>query len=124
MQRQFLRFRRQVEAHFCGRPGRGARYPVALQTQAVEIALATLAEGGRIGPVAKELGVGVGTLRRWTEAAPRRAQPLRVVEVVEASPAPSAEGNLEGSLVLVTVGGHRVEGLALAEVALLLETLG
>lgn len=117
------RFRTQVVAHFGGRPGQGARYPEALRTRAVELALAELAAGRRLGPVAEEMGISAGTLGRWMEAAPAQAGQLRTVEVVAAGQVSSQErGDAEG-LVLVTAAGHRVEGLALAEVALLLEAL-
>ena len=123
MERQIARFRRQVESHFGGRPGRGSRYPEPLRALAVEVALERLAKGGRLGSVADDLGVGVGTLRRWVEAVPRRGGSLRAVEVVEDKPSATEEHFSTGMLVLVTAAGHRVEGLNLGEVALLLEAL-
>jgi len=50
MEKRMARFRRQVEAHFGGRPGRGARYPLAFRASAVEVASACLASGGLLGP--------------------------------------------------------------------------
>ena len=47
MEKRIAPFRRQVEAHFGGRPGRGARYPLAFRASAVEDASACLASGGR-----------------------------------------------------------------------------
>lgn len=122
MDRRIARFRGQIEAHFGGRPGRGARYPASLRTEAVEIASEDLAGGAGLARVAGELGLGPVTLRRWIEAAAHRPRQLRPVEVVEG--ARPGEREAGESLVLVTATGHRVEGLALAEVALLLEALG
>lgn len=123
MEKAVARFRRQVEAHFGGRPGPGCRYPEALRSLAVEVVSARLAEGWSLATVAEELGVGVVTLRRWFEAAPVRRSPLRAIEVVGDDPA-SADASTPGEgLVLTTAGGHRVERLTLAEVALLLESL-
>ena len=50
MEKRMARFRRQVEAHFGGRPGRGARYSLAFRASAVEVASACLACGGLLGP--------------------------------------------------------------------------
>jgi len=124
MEKQISRFRGQVEAHFGGRAGPGSRYSEALKAQAVEIVLEKLArEGGSFCSVADELGVSVGALRRWVEAAPPRAGQLRAVEVERAEEEWSDESVSGKGLALVTSAGHRVEGLALSEVALLLESL-
>lgn len=127
MEDRIASFRSRLAAHFGGRhPGRGARYPSAFRAEASEIATASLAHGGYLGSVAIQLGVAVGTLRRWIDAAaPQRVGQLRTVEVVETGGAASVLGHDRGGrLVLVTAGGHRVEGLSLAETALLLESLG
>jgi len=99
MEKRIARFRRQVEAYFGGPPGRGARYPLAFRTSAVEVASAWLASGERLGRVATELGVGALTLRRWLEAAPGASgRRLRPVEVVSNEEVPSGEarGTLPG----------------------------
>lgn len=125
MDRQIERFRREVESHFGGRPGRGARYPEALRVEAVAMVIEALSEGGSLGSVAKRLGVGAGTLQRWLEAPPRQeVRELRPVEVVEVEAGHLEPVGSEGHLVLVTATGHRVEGLGLEEVAVLLEALG
>jgi len=122
MERQIERFRRQVETLFGGCQGPGVRYPEALRALAVQVALGAVGQGQRLSTVARELGVGVGTLQRWVEAVPRESGSLRAVEVVS-DDAGAREQNAPDGLVLVTAAGHRVEGLALAEVALLLESL-
>ena len=124
METQIEQFRRQVEALFWGRPGPGVRYPKALKALPAEVALEAVDEGERLGTVARLLGVGVGTLQRWVEAEPVQGSSLRAVEVVRDDDTTMAEATPGGGLVLVTAAGHRIEGLALAEVALLLESLG
>lgn len=124
MQERMERFRRRVEVHFAGRPGRGARYPEELRAEAVAVARAALGRGESLGRVARELGVGPMTLSGWMEDPP--ATEWRPVEVVE-EPEASAQTAVEPSsrdLVLITSRGHRLEGLSLDEAALLLEALG
>lgn len=124
MEKQIAKFRRQVEALFGGCPGPGVRYPEALKALAVKVALESIEEGEHLSTVARLLGVGVGTLRRWLEAEPVWSSPLRAVEVVRDADTALVQARPGGDLVLVTATGHRIEGLALAEVALLLESLG
>ncbi len=124
MEQRIASFRHQVEVYFGCRPGRGCRYPASLRAEAVDLALEAQSNGDRLGRVAAALGVGVDTLRRWIEAAPPRPIQLRAVEVVEADEVAIMNRSHREGLVLVTVAGHRVEGLALADVALLLEALG
>lgn len=118
-------FRRRVERHFGGPAGRGARYPEELRAEAVWLARAAVARGASLGSVAAELGVGGGTLARWLEDPP--AKEWRAVEVVE-EPAPGAVSRVEPSsrpgLTLITLRGHRLEGLSLDEAAALLGALG
>jgi hypothetical protein len=124
MGRQISRFRREVEAHFGGRPGPGARYPQRLRALAVEIAAAELALGRRLGEVSEALGVGTATVQRWLGASSSQSSSLRPVEVVRDDAGIDRTGvTPNAGLTLVTASGHRVEGLALAEVALLLEAL-
>lgn len=124
MHERVERFRRQVEQHFGGRPGRGARYPEALRAEAVGIAEWAVTRGTSLSAVAKRLGVGPATLGRWLESPPEELPELRPVEVVERGEVVSEPSRGVGSLALVTAGGHRVEGLRLDEAALLLEALG
>ncbi|MCB1033363.1 MAG: helix-turn-helix domain-containing protein [Acidobacteria bacterium] len=123
MEKTIARFRRLAEAHFGGRPSPGYRYPEALRALAVEVASGQLADGWSLAAVAEALGVGIGTLRRWLDGAPSSSSSLRAVEVVGDETGPW-EDSRDCGLVLVTAAGHRIEGLALAEVALLLESLG
>lgn len=124
MHEQRERYRRRVEAHFGGRPGRGARYPEELRSEAVALALEAVGRGEPLGTVALELGVGAMTLSRWLEAAP--ATEWRAVEVVEERVPAAGSISVPGSpgLVLITSRGHRLEGLSLEEAARLLEALG
>lgn len=124
MDERMERFRRRVERHFGGRPGRGARYPEELRAEAVALARAGVAGGESLGWVAGELSIGAVTLARWMEDPPTTE--WRAVEVVE-EPEPVSEAPFPSSapgLVLVTARGHRLEGLSLDEAALLLEALG
>ena len=81
MHEQIEWFRRRVEKHFGGRPGRGARYPEGLRSEAVALARDALGRGESLGTVATDLGVGAVTLSRWLEDPP--ATEWRAVEVVE-----------------------------------------
>ena len=124
MHERVERFRRQVEQHFGGRPGRGARYPESLRAEAVAITDWAVTRGTSLSAVAKRLGVGQATLGRWLESPPEELPELRPVEVIERDEAPSEPVRGGGPLALVTAGGHRIEGLRLEEAALLLEALG
>lgn len=124
MDERMGRFRCEVERHFGGRPGRGARYPEVLQAEAVSIVQKELARGASLAEVSRRLGIGPATLGRWLESPPSGSADLRPVELIEAEQASDDPSGTDGHLVLVTAGGHRVEGLHLDEVALLLEALG
>lgn len=123
MDKRSARFHRRVEEHFGGRPGRGARYSASLRCEALEIVEERLASGERLSSIAGELGVGVGTLQRWLEIAPSTAPGLRSVELVEIEQPCGLPLGAGAGLSLITAEGHRVEGLALSEVALLLSEL-
>ena len=125
MQERMERFRRRVERHFGGRPGRGARYPEELRAEAVELARAAVEAGESLGSVAGELGIGAMTLSRWLEDPPATEwRPVEVVEEAGIASEVAGEGTLRRGLVLITSRGHRLEGLSLEEAALLLEALG
>jgi len=117
-------FRRQVEQHFGGRPGRGARYPEAVRVEAIAITDWLVTRGASLGEVAGRLGLGVATLRRWLNSPPEEIPELRPVELTETEETQVVRNGSCGSLSLITAGGHRVEGLEVDEVALLLEALG
>ena len=124
MHERVERFRRQVEEHFGGRPGRGARYPEGLRAEAVAITEWAVARGTSLSAAARRLGIGPATLGRWLESPPEELPELRPVEVIERDEAAPDSIRGDGSLALVTAGGHRIEGLRLDEVARLLEALG
>ena len=124
MHERVERFRRQVEQHFGGRPGRGARYPETLRAEAVAITDWAVTRGASLSAVAKRLRVGQVTLTSWLESPPEDLPDLRPVELVESDEVPAEPIRGGGSLALVTAGGHRVEGLRLEEAALLLQALG
>lgn len=124
MNQRISSFRRRVTTHFGGRPGRGARYPAPLRAEAVELAREACARGVPLGSLARMLGLGVGTLRRWLDVAGPERQQIRAVDLVAEPAEASCAPRQDGALVLVTVAGHRIEGLSLVEVSRLLEVLG
>jgi hypothetical protein len=122
MHERVEQFRRQVERHFGSRPGRGARYPAALRSEAVALAQAALGRGQDLRALAVDLGLRSATLARWLEEPPKME--WRAVELVEEpGGAPVAPPDRPG-LVLITARGHRLEGLGFDEAAVLLEALG
>jgi transposase-like protein len=131
MEERITWFRTQVGMHCGGRPGRGARYPEELRCEAIEIGRELLNRGGPMSSTARRLGLAPGTLERWLEqeeqsglSASCRRTDLRPVELIEAEEPGSEMSSPGAGLVLVTAAGHRVEGLGLDEVAVLLEALG
>lgn len=102
-----------------GERGRGKRFPSEIRGRAVVWAREQRQLGRSWVQIARELGVGLDTVRRWctaTKAAPtgRSLLPVRVVQQ-------SAESK---HLVVVSPAGFRVEGATLTEVATLLRALG
>jgi transposase-like protein len=101
--------RLRTEAHQLARRKvpRAIRYPAAFRAAAVALAGPRLEHGGSIARVARDLGLPIQSLGRWLRpsipAAPLR--PVAVTPEGEAVPPPPA------GLVLLTVQGHRVEGL-------------
>jgi transposase-like protein len=77
------------------------RCPSALRKRIIEFAEQGRREGVSVARLADQVGLSASGLRRWLE---RGAGVLRPVRVQEASPA-------SPSLVLVTPGGFRLEGL-------------
>ena len=124
MEQQIAEFRRQLEAEFRGiKPGRGTRYSRVLRERALALVQERLAHGATLSAAAEQLGLPIETVRRWRAEAPAVERALRPVEVViEDASGPGR--SLGAGLVLITANGHRVEGLALAQVAQLLEVLG
>ena|ERR1700722_5151739 len=97
-------------------PGRGKRYSPDLKARIIEFAQSRRGEGASWAEVAGEVGIGFETLRRWCMSAKpkRRAMvPVRVVADRE-----------ESTVSVVSAGGHRIEGLTLAEAIAALRALG
>jgi hypothetical protein len=118
MEERIRRFRELTTRMLGERSGGGAWYPEELREEAIGCVQAATAQGSSVRGVAVALGVSHATLYRWM--ARKKRVPVRKVEIVQSEPA-RREGS--SSLVLVTPQGYRVEGLALGEVARLLETL-
>jgi transposase-like protein len=98
--------------------GRRRRYARALKARIVDVAQARRAQGATWTQLAEQLGVSLETLRRWcamtSTKGPARMRRVRVV----AHPAASSV------VSLVSASGHRVEGLTLEQVVVLLRALG
>ncbi len=120
----FEQFRRQVTRRFGGRAGRGDRYPETLRLEAVSIARQAIAQGESTGWIARRLGIRPATLSRWLASSPETQEGLRPVELIEPTRERVDSARTTGRLVLFTAGGHRIEGLAVDEMAYLLEALG
>lgn len=105
--------RRAIRRQQSTRSHQGSRYPAELRRQVAEYVEAERSEGRPIRAIAAELGLPINTVTRWSTTS--RAGRVRRVEVVGPSPA--------SSVVLISPSGHRVEGLDLPSLALLLERL-
>jgi hypothetical protein len=113
------RLRNAVRA--LGRKRRNDPVPRALRARLASYAQARRRAGAGGGRIGRELGVSGSTLQRWCAMPPQPAlRPVRVAGVVARKPARECS---ERGLVVVTAAGHRVEGLALADAALLLRAL-
>lgn len=124
MDKRIEQFRTQVEAHFGGRPGPGARYPEPLRSEAASLARTARSGGASLRAISRRLGVGAGTLKGSLDAPEPGTEELRPVEIIGSGEPVESSRTGTGPLVLVAAAGHRVEGLALEEVALLLEGVG
>jgi hypothetical protein len=115
-------------------PRRGnRRVPQPLVREALSYAARQRGAGRRTGEIAASLGLSLQTLRRWQVRAKqreesvspvRRLRPVAIVEKRDAVARVSAGSRFESApLVLTTAGGHRVEGLSLEQMRLLLLVL-
>jgi hypothetical protein len=133
MEEQIGRFRELSRRLLGGRPGRSGWYPQELREVAVGCAQAAVAQGSNLRELAVALGVSHASLCRWVakakpgerghdvaRVAEGRCAPVHRVEIVPSEP---AVGERSSGLVLVTPQGYRVEGLAVGDVARLLEVL-
>jgi len=107
-----------------GRRRRNDPVPLALRRELVRYAQARRRAGAGWWTIGRELGLSGSTLARWC-AKPGRAvlRPVRVMRgaAVEMGKSDRSDRRL---VVVVTAAGHRVEGLAVDDAALLLRVLG
>lgn len=101
--------RLRTEAHQLarGKVPRAVRYPAAFRAGAVALAGPRLARGGSIARVARDLGLPIQSLGRWV----RRPTPATRLRPVAVTPEHEAACSSPAGLVLLTVQGHRIEGL-------------
>lgn len=114
---QVTRFREAAQRHNEGRGRTGWRYPPEIRTLAVEYCEAASKAGSSMASIAAELGITPMSLSRWLdEEKPRSAVlPVQVIEPVT---------DEQPSLIAVTPGGLRVEGLDWARVLDLVRVFG
>ena len=93
----------------------GRRYPADLREQIVTHVVAMRSKGVSVRSTAASLGLSYPTLLGWLQAAPNGFRSVAVKEPTPESEIPA--------LRLVTVQGHRVEGLSREDVAFLLQSL-
>ena len=89
--------------------------PPDLKKEIVRHVRAGREAGAQVKTLAGELGVSQSGLERWLRDAAQGFRPVRLVE----EPAPGTE-----SIVLLTPGGYRLEGLSPRSAAELLRHLG
>jgi hypothetical protein len=111
---QGWRVRAAVASH---RPERGKRYSPELRGRIVAFAASRREEGASWESIAIELGLSTETLRSWRAAeAPSGSHAMVPVHVV-------AERDRR-AVSIVSVGGHRIEGLSLDDAVYVLRALG
>lgn len=116
---QATRFREAAERHNEGRGRTGWRYPPEIRLLAVEYCEAAREAGASMASIAAELGITPMSLSRWLdEGVPRSAVlPVQVID------SPTDESR-RPSLVAVTPGGLRIEGLDWAGILDLVRVFG
>ena len=77
------------------------RCPSALRKKIVEFADQGRRDGVSVARLADQVGLSASGLRRWLEKSPGILRPVRLQEAGPVAP----------SLVLITPGGYRLEGL-------------
>jgi hypothetical protein len=99
-------------------PGRSRRYSPGLKTRILDVVRARREQGASWDQLAEQLGVSLETLRRWFVGHPPKVKRrMRRVQVV-------AERERTVGVIVVSVSGHRVEGLTLEQTIELLLALG
>ena len=120
--------RRQVRAIARSCEPHQRRYPSELKSAILAHLDRSRGAGESVVSVAEALEVPEQTLYAWLQARPgpeggvRRA--MRPVEVVPDAPIGAPRGSDDGRLTLVTVAGHRIEGLSADQAAAILRALG
>ena|SRR5689334_19144682 len=116
MDQEFESLRREVARRD---RGRGLRYPQSLRDRVVRWARERRRRGAGWLELAVEIGIAAESLRRWTTRDEPSAAlvPIRIVGEAD-------DVDAERRLRLLTPAGYRVEGLTIAEVIVLLRSLG
>jgi transposase-like protein len=94
----------------------GRSYPEAARTAALDWAERQRRKGIRLVPIASELGISATTLRKWQQQKRATSSSYCPVQIVE--PSSSQRG-----LVVHALGGLRIEGLSIPELAELVRRL-
>jgi|SRR5580692_2727981 hypothetical protein len=111
---QVWRVRAAVASH---RPERGKRYSLELKARILAFAMSWHDEGASWERIATELGLSTETLRSWRAGeAPSEPHAMVPVHVV-----PEHHGQ---GVSIVSVSGHRIEGLSLDDAVYVLRALG
>lgn len=98
--------------------GRGVWYPDLLRVRIAAWARRRRSDGATLREVSAEIGVSAESLRRWT--AEMTATPTLVpIEVVDDRTVEQLNG-----LRVITVAGHKIEGLTIADTIALVRVLG
>lgn len=95
------------------------RFPAGFREEVVTLARGRRAVGVPVARIAAELGIRTQTLALWLRSTPKR----RMRRVKVAPEAPASATNLAPSLLAVTVGAVRIEGLDLESVVRLVHAL-
>jgi hypothetical protein len=112
--RQGWRVRAAIASH---RPERGKRYSPELRARILAFAASRREEGTSWETIAIELGLSTETLRSWRSTGPPAgSQAMVPVHVV-----PERDGR---GVIVVSVSGHRIEGLSLDDAVYILRALG
>jgi hypothetical protein len=119
MDDEIRRLRAEAQRLAQGKSRSQVRYPRAFRRAAVALARMRVRQGGSVARLAQDVGVSVPTLTKWL--GPTTVPMLRPVAL---TPAPTPEGGVVGSAVLITPHGVRVEGLDRDTLVAVLHALG
>ncbi len=113
-----LKQRAALAVRSLGERGRTTRIPDPVRRAVVAYAERARADGRSWKVISREVGLSASILVRWHRE-PRKAAARHLVRVRIAAPSPS-----QPRLVLVTPGGHRIEGLDTTQAIELLRQIG